>query len=110
MLIRRLMLVMFLPLAVLETNAVEPRFLGQAEIPGTATDLSPQTGQLDDGSPANRLGGFGSGIAWLGQGTRYAMISDRGPGDGATSYHCRFHLFDIVVDEQSAPVVKATLR
>ena len=110
MLIRRLLLVMFLPLAVLEANAVEPRFLGQAEIPGTATDLSPQTGQLDDGSPANRLGGFGSGIAWLGKGTRYAMISDRGPGDGANSYRCRFHLFDIVVDEQSTPVVKAALR
>ncbi len=110
MLIRRLMLVMFLPLAVLEADAVEPRFLGQAEIPGTATDFSPRTGQLEDGSPANRLGGYGSGIAWLGQGTRYAMISDRGPGDGATAYRCRFHLFDIAVDEQSAPVVKVMLR
>ncbi len=90
--------------------AVEPRLIGQTAIPGKATDLSQLAGQLEDGSPANRLGGYGSGIAWLGKGTRYAMISDRGPGDGANSYRCRFHLFDIVVDEQSMPAVKVTLR
>ena len=94
----------------LTTIAAEPRLIGQMTIPGTATDLSQLAGQLEDGAPANRLGSYGSGIAWLGKGTRYAMISDRGPGDGATSYRCRFHLFDIVVDEQSTPTVKATLR
>ncbi len=99
-------------IALMELTAIaaEPRLIGQTAIPGTATDLSQLAGQLEDGSPANRLGGYGSGIAWLGKGTRYAMISDRGPGDGATSYRCRFHLFDIVIDEQSAQAVKATLR
>ncbi len=96
-------------MAGISAGAGEPRFLGQTTISGTATDLSQQTGQLEDGSPANRLGSYGSGIAWLGKGVRYAMIPDRGPADGATSYRCRFHLFDIAVDEQSTPVVKATL-
>ena len=94
----------------LTVSAGEPRFLGKVAISGVATDLSNQAGSLEDCSPANRLGSHGSGIAWLGKGTSYAMIPDRGPADGATSYRCRFHLFDIVIDEQSAPVVKATLR
>lgn len=99
-------------IALMELTAIaaEPRLIGQTAIPGTATDLSQLAGQLEDGSPANRLGSYGSGIAWLGKGTRYAMIPDRGPADGATSYRCRFHLFDIVIDEQSTPTVKATLR
>jgi len=107
---RKVSLVAMIVLFGLTARAAEPRFLGQTEIPGTATDLSQQQGQLEDGSPANRLGSYGSGIAWLGKGTRYAMISDRGPGDGATSFRCRFHLFDIEVAEQSKPPVKATLR
>ncbi len=108
--IRCFLLVTVLAMVVPTVDAVEPKFLGQIEIPGTATDLSQQPGELEDGSPANRLGSYGSGIAWLGKGTRYAMISDRGPGDGATSFRCRFHLFDIEVTEQSSPAVKATLR
>jgi hypothetical protein len=88
----------------------EPRFLGRAEIPGTSTDLSQQTSQLEDGSPSNRFGGCGSGIAWLGQGNQYVMISDRGPGDGATSYRCRFHLVDIVVDKLKTLAVRVELR
>lgn len=107
---RQFFLAVLIVVVGLVANAAEPQFLGQTEIPGTATDFSQQTGPLEDGSPANRLGSYGSGIAWLGQGTRYAMISDRGPGDGATSFRCRFHLFDIAVGEPSAPVVTATLR
>jgi hypothetical protein len=91
-------------------NAGELRFIGKTGIPSSAIDLSQLDGQLEDGSPMNRLGSHGSGIAWLGSGTRYAMISDRGPGDGATSFRCRYHLFDIRVDEQAEPAVKATLR
>ena len=94
----------------LTVNADEPRLLGKVAISGVATDLSNQAELLEDGSPANRLGSHGSGIAWLGEGTSYAMIPDRGPADGATSYRCRFHLLDIVIDEQSAPTVKANLR
>ncbi len=108
--IQRLSLVASIALVCLTSDASEPRFLGQTEIPGTAIDFSQQTRQLEDGSPANRFGGYGSGIAWLGKGTRYAMISDRGPGDGATSYRCRFHLLDIVIGEPSTRTVKVTLR
>ena len=109
--IRRFSLVTALMVLVSPSvDADEPKFLGQTEISGTATDLSQQPGELEDGSPANRLGGFGSGIAWLGTGTRYAMISDRGPGDGATTYRCRFHLFDIEVTGRVPAAVKATLR
>lgn len=93
----------------LSIDAAEPRFLGQAEIAGTAADFSQQTGSLEDGSPANRFGGYGSGIAWLGKGTQYAVISDRGPGDGATSYRCRFHLLDIAVSEEAVPAVRVEL-
>ena len=107
---RRLSLAALIVSVGLSLDAAEPQFLGQTEIPGTATDLSRETGQLEDGSPANRLGGYGSGIAWVGKGTHYAMISDRGPGDGATSFRDRFHLFDIVVDPMSSPIVKAELR
>lgn len=110
MLSRQLSLAALIVLVGLAADATEPRLIGQTEIPGTATDFSQQPGQLEDGSPADRFGGYGSGIAWLGKGTRYAMISDRGPGDGATSYRCRFHLLDIVIGEQSSRAVRVTLR
>jgi hypothetical protein len=52
---------------------------------------------LEDKSPNNRLGGFGSAIAYTGQGNKYLLLPDRGPGDGANSYSCRFHLAEITV-------------
>ena len=52
---------------------------------------------LEDKSPDNRLGGFGSAIAYTGQGNKYLLLPDRGPGDGANSYSCRFHLAEINV-------------
>ena len=84
--------------------AAEPRFLGRAEIPATATDLSGQSGELEGGIPANQLGAHGSGIAWLGQGNRYAMIPDRGPADGKSAYRCRYHVVEITVADNSAPI------
>jgi hypothetical protein len=91
------------PLALVLALAAAPAapakivLLAQGTIPGDATDLSGLKDTLSDGTPHNRLGAMGSGIAWTGDGNRYLMIADRGPKDGAVPYRCRFHTFDIPV-------------
>jgi hypothetical protein len=89
----------FLILATLwnSTQQLEVQLLGKTSISGTASDLSSMKNLLDDKSPNNRLGGFGSAIAYTGQGNKYLLLPDRGPGDGANSYSCRFHLAEITV-------------
>ncbi len=64
------------------------------------TDLSGLNGNLENGLPANTLGGIGSGLAWEG-GNRFLALPDRGPNatayangaavDNTTSYIARFH-------------------
>jgi hypothetical protein len=71
--------------------------LATGTIPGDATDLSGLTDKLADGTPHDRLGAMGSGIAWTGDGDRYVMVVDRGPKDGAVAWRCRFHTFDISI-------------
>jgi hypothetical protein len=71
--------------------------LGVASIPGDAVDKSALPDILEDGTPHNRLGSVGSGIAYTGTGDRYLLLADRGPKDGAVKYHCRFHLVEISV-------------
>lgn len=86
-------------------------FLGRGSISGTARDRTESTKLLRDGSPENRLGGHGSGIAWTGIGDEYLMVADRGPKDGATEYTCRFHELKIrvnPVDRSVVPEVVAT--
>ena len=73
------------------------QFLGQAAVPGSSSDLSGLTDLLEDGTPHDRLGGFGSGLAYTGVGNRFLATPDRGPADGATRYLDRFQSFDIVV-------------
>lgn len=90
-------------------HSEEIRLIGVSEIPANLPDRSGQQGTLEGGIPANQWGGFGSGIAYLGQGNRYAVISDRGPADGATSYRCRFHIVDISVNDRTANPVKVKL-
>jgi hypothetical protein len=87
----------FLILATLwnSTQQLEVQLLGKTSISGTASDLSSMKNLLEDKSPNNRLGGFGSAIAYTGQGNKYLLLPDRGPGDGANSYSCRFHLAEI---------------
>jgi hypothetical protein len=91
------------------SSAAEPRLLGRVEISPTLSDRSNEVGTFEGGVPANQWGAFGSGIAWLGQGNRYAVISDRGPADGKAAYRCRYHIVDIVVNEKSAPSIKVDL-
>ena len=90
---------LFLILATLwsASQQLEIQLLGKTVIPGTASDLSGMKNILEDKSPNNRLGGFGSAIAYTGQGNKYLLLPDRGPGDGANSYSCRFHLAEINV-------------
>ena len=89
----------FLILATLwnSTQQLEVQLLGKTSISATASDLSSMKNLLEDKSPNNRLGGFGSAIAYTGQGNKYLLLPDRGPGDGANSYSCRFHLAEITV-------------
>src|SRR3954447_26045587 len=84
-------------------------FLGSTRIPGDATDKSGLTDILKDGTPNNRLGGMGSGIAYTGTGNRYLLVADRGPGDGSNNYHCPMQVMDIAVAVGASPVVKQVL-
>jgi hypothetical protein len=92
-----------------ESPLPEVRQLGAVVWPGTLVDKSGLTDAMEDGAPQNRLGGFGSGIAWSGRGEEYVLVPDRGPGDGAASYRCRYHTAQIRVDACSKPVVTAEL-
>lgn len=87
----------------------EIRLIGVSEISSNLPDRSGEHGTLEDGIPANQWGGFGSGIAYLGHGNRYAVISDRGPADGATTYRCRFHVIDVSVNDRTSDPVKVKL-
>src|SRR5579884_3895332 len=91
----------FLPLVLILALApaapAKVVLLAKGTIPGDATDRSGLTDTLPDGTPHNRLGAMGSGIAWAGAGNRYVMIADRGPKDGAVPFRCRFHTFDIPI-------------
>ena len=90
-------------------GAQDVQLIGRTSVPATAIDLSGEADVQENGTPQNRLGGHGSGLAWTGNGNRYAMLPDRGPDDGATSYRCRFHIVEIVVDPQATLPVTTRL-
>ncbi len=71
--------------------------IGVVRIKGGASDSSGLTQILEDGSPANRFGGL-SGIEYTGEGDRFILLADRGAGDGAVDFPCRFHKADLTVD------------
>ncbi len=77
--------------------SAQVKLLAVGSVPGNAVDKSGLTDKLADGVPHNRLGGFGSALAWTGLGNRYVLVPDRGPNDGEAKYQCRFHLADILV-------------
>ncbi len=82
------------------------KYIGDAIITGTSTDQSglPATILEDGVSPENALNGFGSGLAFAGGNTFYAL-ADRGPNkvaytggtavDNTTTYPNRFQQFSI---------------
>jgi len=82
------------------------------QLPASATDLSGQSQTLENGVPANRLGGVGSGLAWAG-GDTFLAVPDRGPNavawnsavDDTSSYVPRFHTLQLAL----APVPNGNL-
>ena len=84
--------------------------IGVGVVPGTTSDgliLTPPV--LEDGTPHDRMGGFGSAISYTGIGQRYLATPDRGPADGTTSYRDRYYLIDIVVTPGSPTPVAVSL-
>lgn len=84
--------------------------LGKGELPGTGADLSALKNTLVDGSPANRLGGLGSALAAGVKPGEFYFLPDRGPGDGATDYLCRWHQVDLTLPKTSGASLKFKLR
>lgn len=81
--------------------------VGEAEISGTAADLSGHADTLENGEPHNRFGGI-SALEYTGVGNLYIALPDRGPDDGATGYQCRYQVVEIAVrPEASVPVTVA---
>ena len=93
-------------------------YLGNLLIDGKGTDLSGLAFTVEDGSRANGLDGFGSGLAYTGLSPapnvyRFLSITDRGPNrstygkagalvDNTTSYPTRFQTWDITVKPADA--------
>jgi len=78
---------------------------------GSFTDLSGLSSTLENGNPANILGGLGSGIAWAG-GHTFLALPDRGPNainfadvneglalDNTVTYIPRFHTITMELHE-----------
>ena len=94
---------------------------------GSNVDLSGLTGTLEDGLPANILGGLGSGFAYAG-GNTFLALSDRGPNatpynsnvDDTVSYISRFQTINMALTPNApgsslpftltATVTQTTLR
>jgi hypothetical protein len=84
------------------------QFLGVAQLPGTATDLSGLANQLEDGTPHNRLGGL-SAIEYSGADDRYLVLSDRGPKDGSLRFACRWHTIELKLPQEGKREASARL-
>ncbi|MEI9889434.1 MAG: hypothetical protein WDN45_01255 [Caulobacteraceae bacterium] len=94
-------------LCVSATHA-EVVLLAQGELTrsraGAYADLSGLKGNLENGQPANQLGGLGSGLAWAG-GTTFLAVPDRGPNatnynakvDNTVSWINRFHTLSLAL-------------
>ena len=91
---------------------------------GANADLSKLAGKLENGLPANLLGGFGSGLAYAGNGV-FLAVPDRGPNatpynaavDETVSFISRFHTLTLGLTSAAAgaalpmtvtPVLSAT--
>src|SRR5262245_58953828 len=92
-------------------TAAAIELIGVGTVPGTASDglttLEPPV--LEDGTPHDRMGGFGSAISYTGIGLRYLATPDRGPADGTTSYLDRYYLLDIAVTPGAPTPVSVSL-
>jgi hypothetical protein len=80
------------------TSSVE--LLAVTRISGESSDKSGLDGMLETNTPINAFGGL-SAIDYSGTANRYYALSDRGAGDGAASFPCRFHSIDLAYDPAS---------
>jgi hypothetical protein len=115
---------MALACAVFAGHAGAIDLVAIGQLPPDAADLSGQTQLLENGVPANRLGGLGSGLAWAG-GDTFLAVPDRGPNavawnsavDDTSSYVPRVHTLRLALTPAApgatlpfvlAPVLQAT--
>lgn len=77
----------------------KPELLAVARVSGEYRDRSGLNGMLETNTPINAFGGL-SAIEFSGQDNRYYVLSDRGAGDGAASFPCRFHTVELAYDER----------
>jgi hypothetical protein len=83
---------------------------------GADVELSGLTYNLENGAPANRLGGLGSAIAYD-VGKKFLLLPDRGPNatpfdpliDDTVSYINRFHTIEMDLDANPAGPLPFTL-
>jgi len=78
-------------------------FLGSSKLSGHMQDKSGLSGMLETNTPINAFGGL-SAIDYTGQSDRYVVLSDRGAGDGAASFPCRFHQISLKVDPSNRSI------
>jgi hypothetical protein len=78
-------------------------FIGEGDIPGTATDQSGLTKVLEDGvTPGNQIGGLGSAISYTGSDSLYVATPDRGPANGTTTYVDRIYTIRLQVTKSKS--------
>ncbi|MBQ0932915.1 esterase-like activity of phytase family protein [Ideonella alba] len=102
--------------ALLASAQAAPTLIARGSLPGDAADLSGLSGTLENGAPANLLGGLGSALAWAG-GTTFIALPDRGPNasawnaavDNTTSWIPRFHTLSIALSPNPAGPLPFTL-
>jgi len=83
---------------------------------GHYTDLSGLTNNLENGVPANLLGGLGSGLAWA-SGNTFLALPDRGPNavsydsliDDTVTYIPRFHTVTMDLKSSNGGALPFTL-
>ena len=95
--------------------AAEPKLIAMGALSGSAatsnTDLSGLEGKLENGAPANMLGGIGSGLAYAGENT-FLALPDRGPNavafnpkvDDTVSFIPRFDTLSVTLGPNDAGV------
>ncbi|WP_374565896.1 esterase-like activity of phytase family protein [Ideonella sp.] len=90
--------------------------IAKGSLPGDGSDLSGLTHTLENGVPANLLGGLGSGLAWAG-GNTFVAIPDRGPNattwndfvDNTTNWVPRFDTLTLALSPVADGALPFTL-
>lgn len=86
-----------------ESRSGSVELIAMGTISGTAGDRSTGSEPLEEGTPANRIGGF-SAIEYAGRDNLYWVLADRGPADGAASFPCRVQLIELKIDRKAQAI------